>query len=50
MNMNDALDLRPPAVEPGVDEDFLRRFQTFVPFDFFAVEVDCDDVAGSYKV
>ena len=31
--MNDALDLRPRAVQPRVDENFLGRFQTFAAFE-----------------
>src|SRR5437870_6110536 len=49
MNMDDAMHIGSRFIEPGVDEYFLGRFESFVTCYFLAVEIDGDDVTSSYE-
>src|SRR5262245_63249591 len=45
MHMDDALHLRASFVKPGVNKYFLRRIQAVTAGNFFAVEIDGDNIA-----
>jgi hypothetical protein len=47
--VDNALHFRSSFIEPRVNEDLLRRFQTIIARHFFPREIDGDDIARGYE-